>query len=83
MDAIVTQEGRAMHTARSTLLPVPFITLVKGIAGCAVIALCFAGAGAALTGAPFSPVMQSLAAIIGAGIGGILAWRTGLPSAEE
>lgn len=81
MEAIVNPEGSAMRIARPTLLPTPFISLAKGITGCAVIALCFVGAGAALVGMPFGPIAQSLAVIIGAGIGGILAWHT-RPSAK-
>ena len=88
MEAVVTREGRtregnSMNIARPALSPVPFLTFVKGVGGCALVALCFGGAGAAVTKLPFGPTAQLLATVIGAGIGGILAWYTGNPSAER
>jgi hypothetical protein len=70
-------------TARSVSSPVSFMTFVKSIGGCAFIALCFAGATAAVVKLPFSPTAQLVATIVGAVIGGILAWRTGNSSAQN
>jgi hypothetical protein len=83
MEVIVTREGPTMNIARPALAAVPFLTFVKGVGGCAFVALCFGGAGAAIAKLPFGPTAQLLATAIGAGIGGILAWYTGNPSAER
>jgi hypothetical protein len=76
MNVVAADKGQVTHGARPALA-VPLMTYAKGVAGCALIALCFSGAAAALTKMPFGPTAEALATIVGAGIGGILAWRTG------
>lgn len=75
MDAVVPK-GHPMHIARPALPAVPFMTVVKGVAGFAVLGLCLVGAGAALMKAPFGALAQALATLAGAGIGGAVAWHT-------
>jgi hypothetical protein len=79
MDA-TTQQGDAMKTGYPTVSAPPFMTLVKSIIGFAVAMLFFVGACAGLLQMPFGPAVQLLVAIVGATMGGVVAWYSHQPA---
>jgi len=83
MDALIDRDSRTMTIAKRTISQPPFMTFVKGMGGCAFVALCFSGALAAILKVPFSSTAQFMATIAGAAIGGGIVWYTGIPSAER
>jgi len=83
MDVVVGRESHTMNIARPALPQASFMTFVKGIGGCAFVALCFSGAIAAGLKLPFGFAAQSLATTAGAVIGGIVTWYAGRPSAQR
>ncbi len=74
-----TREGTTMRIG-DPALAVPFMTLLKGTAGFAVAALFFAGACAGLVQLPFGPAAQLLVAVVGAALGGAVAWYSHQPA---
>jgi hypothetical protein len=75
-----TRESATMRFGNPTLAVPPFMTLLKGVAGFAVVALFFAGACAGMAQLPFGPVAQFIVAVIGAVLGGAVAWHTYQPA---
>ncbi len=90
MEAVVVQKGRAMDQGGPTMPTVSsapqatqFMVLIKGIAGFAILALCLAGAGAALMKLQFGPAAQLIATAVGALGGATLVWQTRFSTAKE
>ena len=80
--ATAARESTTMRTGYPTLSIPPFMTLLKSVVGFAVVALFFAGACAGLIQLPFGPTAQSVVAIIGAALGGAVAWYSYHPAEE-
>jgi hypothetical protein len=76
-------ERRDSRVALRPVQTAPLMVFVKGMAGCAVLVLCLAGAAAAVTQLPFSAPAQVLATVVGAVGGAILVWHTRLSAAEK
>jgi len=84
MDAIVGHEDRTMQIVTNPASQIPSaMAFVKGIAGFAILVLCFAGAAAAVLRLPFIPEAQFGATIIGAIGGALLVWYTRGSPAEK
>jgi hypothetical protein len=83
MEVAVGRKGVSMNIAKSAAPPAPLITFIKGIGGCALIALCFSGAIVTGLKLPFGFAAQFLATIVGGLIGGALTWYAGRPSPQE
>lgn len=83
MDAAVTPKDQTMRAADSILRTSPALALAKGIAGFAILVLCFAGAIAGVLKIPFSPALQLAATVIGAVGGALLVRYTRHPSANK
>jgi hypothetical protein len=81
MDAIVSRESDTTHIA--TAPSNRFMIFVKGIAGFAVIALCLVGTLAAFAKAEFGPTAQIVSMLVGAGVGGVVAWYSTRASLAE
>ena len=77
------REGPPMTAARSVVPQASLVTFIKGVGGCALIALCFSGAIVTGLKLPFGFAAQFLATIVGGVIGGALTWYAGRPSPKE
>ncbi|MGB9368829.1 MAG: hypothetical protein WCE79_22725 [Xanthobacteraceae bacterium] len=82
MDLTSARESATMKIGYPTVSVPPFMTLLKGVVGFAVISLFFAGACAGLAQLTFGPAAQLLVAIIGAALGGAVAWYSYQPAEE-
>jgi len=83
MDVVARRESHPMPFTKSAHPTAPLMVYVKGIAGFAVLAICLAGAGAAVMKLPFSPSAQLLATLVGAVGGAILVWHTRFSTAKK
>ena len=81
MDAIVSRESDTTHIV--TTPSDPFMIFVKGVAGFALIALCLVGTLAAFAKVEFSSAAQIISLLVGAGVGGVVAWFSTRASLAE